>query len=168
MEVAEAFAAAIKSDVTHSVTSAAHAVGVHPKTVLDCLNRYERGESESAEDEEIGAALSAARAEHIKELRGKGETAAGDANGPGVAWAKWQLETQAPKEHGRVQNVELTGKDGAPIAVTAAKPTRMQAAEAMAAMLGMPVEEVLARLAANGGDVAGLLGSGEREGGDGE
>jgi hypothetical protein len=58
--------------------------------------------------------------------------------------------------------VELTGKDGAPIAVTAARPTRAQAAEAMAAMLGMPVEEVLRRLGEAEG-AAGLLGSGEQE-----
>lgn len=58
-----------------------------------------------------------------------------------------------------VSKVELTGKDGAPIAVTAAPPTRAQAVSELARLLGMDAEELAQRLA-SGDDVAGLLGSG--------
>jgi hypothetical protein len=158
VEVAEEFAKAMLSDVTHSVTSAAHAVGVHPKTVLDCLNRFERGESESEVDEEVGAILSAARAEHVRELRRKGELASDDANGPGVAWVKWRLETGAPKEHPRTTatSVELTGKDGGAIQVAARPMTR---AEALAALKDDP--EVVALLRGMAGEAKGLLGTGD-------
>lgn len=70
------------------------------------------------------------------------------------------VERRRPEEWGKVEKLEHTGKDGAPIAVTAARPTRAQAAEAMAAMLGMPVEELLRRLGEAEG-AAGLLTSGD-------
>jgi hypothetical protein len=101
VEVAEAFAAELRREIAHSVESASHAIGVNPRTLRDCINRYERGESTSEDDEAIGAVLSAARSEHILELRRKGETASSSSSGPGVAWYKWRLETQAPKEHPR-------------------------------------------------------------------
>lgn len=101
LEVAEAFAAEMDTDIAHSVESASHAIGVNPRTLRDCLNRYERGESLSEDDEQVGAVLSAAKSRHILELRRKGEAAGGASSGPGVAWYKWRLETQAPKEHPR-------------------------------------------------------------------
>jgi hypothetical protein len=46
-----------------------------------------------------------------------GETAATDGKGPGVAWYKWRLETQAPKEHPRANAVEISGPGGGAIAI---------------------------------------------------
>lgn len=119
MELARRFAEAMLGDISHSIESASHEVGLNPNTVRDCIGRYERDACETDEDEEICGVLAAARAKHIYELRKRGEVAGGDANGPGVAWYKWRLETQAPKEHPRKEAVELTGKDGGPIETAA-------------------------------------------------
>lgn len=103
------------ADIAHSVESASHEAGLHPKTVRECIHRYDKGEFHSEIDEQVCTILARARALHIAELRRKGEIAGGDVNGPGVAWYKWRLETQAPKEHPRKTEVELAGKNGGPI-----------------------------------------------------
>jgi hypothetical protein len=117
MELARRFAEEMKADIAHSVESASYAVGLNPNSVRDCINRYERGECDTEEDEEVCEVLAAAKSEHVRELRRKGHIASEDANGPGVAWFKWRLETGAPKEHPRKTEsaVELSGPGGSPM-----------------------------------------------------
>lgn len=67
------------------------------------------------------------------------------------------LERRRPEEWSKPEKVELTGKDGGAIAVTAAPPTRALAIAELARMLGEDPETLARRLADSGGDVAGLL-----------
>lgn len=118
LEVAEAFARELATDLCHSIESAGHAIGINPHTLRSSITRYNRGECNSEADEEIGAILCEAYAAHILALRQKGESASEGKNIAGVKWAMWRLETQAPREHGRRTHLELTGSEGGPLTVT--------------------------------------------------
>lgn len=117
MEVAERFAKELASDICHSVESAGHAIGVNPRSIRSLIGRYERGECHTEVDEQIGEVLASARARHILELRKRGEHAGETKNVAGVKWFQWRLETQAPREHGRRTQLEVTGAEGGPLAV---------------------------------------------------
>lgn len=116
-ELAEAFAAELVSDLSHSVESAALQSGLKPSTVRDAISRYQHDHCKTLEDEEICEIVLRAKTEHIKQIRHAGYLCAGKENRAGTAWMQWQLETQAPLEHPRKQemSVEMAGKDGGPI-----------------------------------------------------
>lgn len=118
-EVAEAFAAELRSDIAHSVNSAARRVGVKPDTVKKALQRAQNDTCFTPEDEEICDILAAAKDEHIRKLRSLGFESARKENRAGTSWMQWQLEVQDPINHPRKQDlsVEMAGKDGGPIAV---------------------------------------------------
>lgn len=117
MELAEAFGKVLASDVTHTVESAAMAVGVRSRTVREAMRRYENDECTTLTDEAICEVLVKAKIDHIQELRRMGLVAAGKDNRSGTAWLQWQLEVQAPLEHPRKQKteVELSAPGGGPI-----------------------------------------------------
>lgn len=110
------FAAELANDPTHTMESAAAAVGLRSSSVVrECLSRYVNDKCGSPEDEEIGAILYEAKQKHIHELRKQGFEGAERANNPRVSWVKWQLEIQDPANHPRKTAVELTGADGGPV-----------------------------------------------------
>lgn len=117
LELAQAFAAELTSDLSHSVESAAIACGIKPSTVRMALKRANDDTCNNLDDEEICDVLAAAKAKHIKDIRAAGYICAGRENRAGTSWMQWQLETQAPLEHPRKQqmDVALAGKDGGPI-----------------------------------------------------
>jgi hypothetical protein len=119
-ELAEAFAEELLSDVSHSVNSAARAIGIKPDTVKKALQRAHNDACWSLEDEEICDILAEAKEEHIRKIRGYGFVSAANGNRAGIAWMQWQSEVQDPVNHPRRQDVslEMAGKGGgAPIAV---------------------------------------------------
>jgi hypothetical protein len=115
--LAEAFAVELLSDVSHTVNSAARAIGIKPSTVHKALARAQDDACRTLEDEEICDILAAAKESHIKKLREYGFVSAGKENRAGVTWLQWQLEVQDPRHHPRKQEfaVEMAGKDGGPI-----------------------------------------------------
>jgi hypothetical protein len=117
MELARRFAELLAGDVTHTVESVASVLGVRACTIRQALSRFERDRCSSEEDEEICAVLAAAKERHIHELRRTGFLAAGNVNGPGANWLRWQLEVQDPVNHPRQNktSVELSGPNGGPV-----------------------------------------------------
>lgn len=106
-EIAQAFADELLSDVTHSVNSAARAVGIKPDTVKKALQRAHQDACWSLEDEAICDILAAAKEKHIKTIRRYGFLSAANGNRAGIAWMQWQSEVQDPINHPRRQ-VEIS------------------------------------------------------------
>jgi hypothetical protein len=115
VELATRFAEELAGDMSHSVESAALASGIRPGTVREAIHRYEHDKCTTAIDEEVCEILVKGKAEHIKQIRAAGYISAGRENRAGTSWMQWQLEVQAPKEHPRKTQVELSGEDGKPI-----------------------------------------------------
>ena len=122
MHAAQLFAEILSSDPTHTVESAAREAGIKPSTVRDALRRLNADQCRTLDDEEVCEVVARAKDQHIKDLRAAGYMSASKGNRAGTSWVQWQLEVQAPLEHPRKQEatVELTGKDGGPIATSSA------------------------------------------------
>lgn len=121
MDHAERFRAALcgQDNLCESVHSACLRVGLNPGTVRKLMSRYlNEPDGMSPETQAIVHHLCQSKAQHLKEIRTKGMDAADKANGPGSHFWIWRAETAAPEEHPRKseQHVEVTGKDGAPLA----------------------------------------------------
>lgn len=105
IELAERFAEELCGDVTHSVESAALAVGIKPSTVRMALKRANDDTCRTLDDEEICEIILAAKAEHIRQIRQGLFVSAANKNMPGVTALQRQLENQAPLEHPRNQPI---------------------------------------------------------------
>lgn len=108
-ELAEKFAEELCGDVTHSVDSAALAVGIKPSTVRMALKRAQDDTCRTLDDEEICEIILAAKAEHVRQLREGLFASAIQKNMAGVTAFQRQLENQAPLEHPRNQPVTADG-----------------------------------------------------------
>lgn len=121
LDIAEKFREVLlDKDLTHSRSSAALSIGIHPKTVNENIRRFENEETHTDEDYEVGQHLACTIAMYAQALRNKitEEKLDSKSGHNHVNWWKWRLETQCPKEHPRNQNIELTGKDGGPLETT--------------------------------------------------
>lgn len=117
VELARQIGETLLSDITHTIESASTACGVRAGTVREARRVFRENKDLTPEAEEIGALIDDAHAEHIRRLAKLGFQAAGNKsqNSPGVSWARWQLEIQAPDVYPRKTALELSGPGGGPI-----------------------------------------------------
>lgn len=100
-ELAEQFAEELRGDITHSVESAAWAVGIKSSTIRMAIKRANDDTCRTLDDEEICEIILGAKVEHVRQLREGLLRSAASKNMPGVTAFQRQLENQAPLEHPR-------------------------------------------------------------------